>query len=430
MLGLKKKILTKKACVSIVGLGYVGLPLAIEFVKKGFMVQGIDKDAIRVNSLRKGKSYILDIKDSDIKDALATHRFGITKDYRVINLSDVIIISVPTPLRKTGEPDLSYILEATEKVKKYFKRNTLLILESTTYPGTTEEIILPIFLRNGYRIGKDFYLAFSPERIDPGNKDYTTVNIPKVIGGVTEHCLELATTLYKQIVNEVVCVSAPRVAEMVKLLENSFRSVNIALANEMALICNKLGIDVWEVIQAAKTKPFGFMPFYPGPGIGGHCIPTDAMYLIWKARLSGYEPKLIKTAQDINSFMPHYVIDKLITELNLRGRSLKGSKILIVGVTYKPDVNDIRESPALEIIQELRNKQAKIYFYDPYVKELKFEHKSFYSLPLTRKNIKSMDCVLIVTNHNIIDYNLLTSAKLIIDTRHALKWKSKNLVKI
>ncbi len=427
---LKAKILNKKAVISIVGLGYVGLPLAIEFLKKGFSVNGIDVDQKRIDLLRKCKSYILDLKDEDLKSVFRKSNFKVSCDYKSISGSDVIIICVPTPLRKTGEPDLSYVLEAAQKIKKTLKKSTLVILESTTYPGTTKEIILPLLSSSNFKVGRDFYLAFSPERIDPGNKKYHTVNIPKIIGGYTQSCLKLAVTLYGQILKEVVPVSSPGVAEMVKVLENSFRSVNIALANEVAIVCNRLGINVWEVIEAAKTKPFGFMPFYPGPGIGGHCIPTDPMYLVWKARLLGYEPKLIKTAQEINSYMPHYVVDKLLDMLNRNKKALKGANILILGVTYKADVNDLRESPALEIIQGLNKKGARVSFYDPYVKELKIEGKSITALSLNRKNINRMDVVLIVTDHSNVNYSLLRCAKLILDCRNTIHWKSKNLTKI
>lgn len=427
---LESRIKDRTAFVSIIGLGYVGLPLAIEFIKKGFSVNGIDLNPERINSIKRGNSYILDVNSRDLKSAGMRFKFKVGRSYKPLRRSDVIIVCVPTPLRKSGEPDLSYILDSAREIKRYLKKDTLVILESTTYPGTTEEIILPILSRGGYKVGRDFYLAFSPERVDPGNKDFRTSNIPKIIGGVTKNCLELAQLLYKQIVKEVVAVSSPRVAEMVKLLENSFRSVNIALANETALICNRVGINVWEVIKAAKTKPFGFIPFYPGPGIGGHCIPTDPMYLIWKARLSGYEPRLIRTAHEVNSFMPHYIVERVITSLNVRGRSSKNANILIVGVTYKPDVNDIRESPALEVIEELIKKKAQIYYYDPYVKKLALGKRKYKAILWKENNISKMDCVVIVTNHSSVNYSVLKKAKLIIDTRDALNWKSKNLIKI
>jgi UDP-N-acetyl-D-glucosamine dehydrogenase len=430
MSDIEKKIINKKVTVAVVGLGYVGLPLAMEFAKVGFRVLGVEIDRKKVAQLKAGRSYILDVDSKELKNVINTGKFFITSDYSQLKKTDAIIICVPTPLRKTGEPDLSFVLSAVSELKNYFGKGKIVILESTTYPGTTEEIILPILQKRNFKPGRDFYLAYSPERVDPGNKKFKTRDIPKVIGGITPECSEVVSLLYKQIVKEVIVVSSPRVAEMVKLLENSFRSVNIALANETALICNKLGIDVWEVIFAASTKPFGFMPFYPGPGIGGHCIPTDPMYLVWKARLSGYEPRLIKTAQEINSYMPHYVIDKLISALNTRKKTVKGAKILIVGVTYKPDVNDLRESPALEIMEELLNKGAKLSYFDPYIPELKFKGRKFISKKLNSTSLKRFDCVVIVTDHSRIDYSVFKNCKLVIDTRNAIPWKGKNLEKI
>lgn len=427
---IEKKIINKKATVAVVGLGYVGLPLAMEFTKVGFRVLGVEIDRKKVAQLKAGRSYILDVDSKELKNVINTGKLLVTSDYSQFKEADAIIICVPTPLRKTGEPDLSFVLSAVSELKNYFGKGKIVILESTTYPGTTEEIILPILQKRNFKPGRDFYLAYSPERVDPGNKEFKTRDIPKVIGGLTPQCSKMAALLYKQIIKEVIVVSSPRVAEMVKLLENSFRSVNIALVNETALICNKLGIDVWEVISAASTKPFGFMPFYPGPGIGGHCIPTDPMYLVWKARLSGYEPKLIKTAQEINSYMPHYVIDKLISALNTRKKTVKGAKILIVGITYKPDVNDLRESPALEIMEELLNKGAKLSYFDPYVPELKFKGRKFISKKLNSTSLKNFDCVVIVTNHSKIDYSVFKNCKLVIDTRNAIPWKGKNLEKI
>ena len=430
MSDLKNKIKNKKATIAVIGLGYVGLPLAVEFARQGFKVLGVEIDYNRVANLKRGDSYILDVTTEDLKNVINSSRFIPTTDYSQIKKADAIIICVPTPLRKTGEPDLSFVLSASSEIKNYLSKGKIIILESTTYPGTTEEIILPLLQSKNFKVGKDFYLAFSPERVDPGNQQFKTRNIPKVIGGVTKKCTEMAGLLYSQIVEKVMLVSSPRVAEMVKLLENSFRSVNIALANETALICNKLGIDVWEVISVASTKPFGFMPFYPGPGIGGHCIPSDPMYLVWKARLSGYEPRLIKTAQEINSYMLHYVIDKLISALNFRKKTVKGAKVLVVGITYKPDVNDLRESPALEIMEELLNKGADIRYFDPYIPELKLGNRKFKSLRLNPAKIKNFDCVLIVTNHKKIDYSIFKNCKLIIDTRNAIPWKSKNVEKI
>ena len=427
---LKNKLLKKEAIISVIGLGYVGLPLAIEFLNKEFLVRGIEINKSRVNALKRAESYILDLDDRILKNIFKQGRFKVTASYNAIQNSDVVIICVPTPLRKTGEPDISCILDSVKKIKKYLRKDMLIVLESTTYPGTTEEVVLPILSGNNMQVGRDFYLAFSPERIDPGNKKYQTANIPKVIGAVTQNCLECAKILYQQIVSRIVTVSSPRAAEMVKLLENSFRSVNIALVNEIAFICDKMGIDVWEVIGAAKSKPFGYMPFYPGPGIGGHCIPTDPMYLIWKSRLAGYEPKLIKTAYDINSFMPHHVVEKLTAGLKAKRKACKGAKVLIIGISYKPDVSDMRESPALEIMRELIRKKTEVCFYDPYVKKIQIEDKTYTSISWNEKNIKEMDAVVIVTNHSNMNYEILKKAVFIIDTRNALKGKAKNLVKI
>jgi UDP-N-acetyl-D-glucosamine dehydrogenase len=432
IMSLEDKIKNKTAKVALIGLGYVGLPLALEFAKNGFKVFGIDIDKKRVASLKKGKSYILDIKDNELKQILKSNKFEVTTDYNVIKKTDIAIITVPTPLRKTGEPDISFIINAINGIFKYLHREMLIILESTTYPGTTEELILPILSKKGLKVGKDFYLAFSPERIDPANKKYRVTDIPKVVGGITKKCNKLSKFLYRQIIPQVIEVSSPKVAEMVKLLENSFRSVNIALANETALICNRLGIDVWEVISAAKTKPFGFIPFYPGPGIGGHCIPLDPMFLAWKSRLSGYVPRFIELAQQINSYMSQFVVEKIINALNEKNKAVKNSKILIIGIAYKPEVNDTRESPALEIIKKLIQKKAKIFYHDPYVAKLKLNGKIYTSLNLRKEIFKKMDCIVIVTNHEKINYKLIVDySKLIIDTRNALaNFKKKNIIKI
>jgi UDP-N-acetyl-D-glucosamine dehydrogenase len=430
MRDLKRLILDKEAVISIIGLGYVGLPLAIEFAKRGYRVFGIDVDKKRVGSIKRGESYLVDIEDKAVKSLVRSKRLEARIDYRGIAESDAVIISVPTPLRKTQEPDISYVIAAVKELKKYLKKNTLVVLESTTYPGTTEEIILPILSRGGFKVGCDFYLAFSPERIDPGNKHYSTENIPKVIGALTENCLKLSKALYSQVIEDIVTVSSPRAAEMVKLLENSFRAVNIALANETALICKKIGVDVWEVIKAAKSKPFGFMPFYPGPGIGGHCIPADPMYLVWKSRLSGYEPNLIRTAQEINSNMPKHVVALVKAALKKKKVSLKSARVLVVGVTYKADVNDIRESPAIEIIQLLLKSAVKVDFYDPFVKELILSKKRYSSIDLNKNRVKGYDAVIIATAHSGLNYNIFKSAALLVDTRGVIKSKSENLISI
>ena len=432
---LKAKIENKKANIGIIGQGYVGLPLAVEFAKAGFKVTGFDTDEKRVSDINKGISYILDVPAKDIKDLVTSGRFKATTDTKLLNKMDAIIICVPTPLRKTKEPDISYILSASEAIANNKRKGQLIILESTTYPGTTEEIILPKLESNSFKVGKDFFLAFSPERVDPGNPKYKTKDITKIVGGVTSYCTELARLLYFQAIKEVVPVSSTRSAEMVKLLENTFRSVNIAMVNELALMCHKMNLDVWEIINAAKTKPFGFMPFYPGPGIGGHCIPLDPLYLSWKARQHGFEARFIELADEINSSMPHYVVDKIISILNSKKKSLKGSNILIIGVTYKKDINDVRESPALEIIDSLIKKDGRVYCHDPLVSSFKVDggEKKITTVKLTKESISSSDLVVIITDHSDIDYKFVVdNAKLIFDTRNALKdfKNAKNIIRL
>ena len=430
---LRRKITDKTAEIGIIGLGYVGLPLAVEFAKAGFKVSGFDTDKQKTSQIKKGISYILDVPSEDIKDLISTGRLSATTDKDLLNKMDVIIICVPTPLRKTKEPDISYILSATDDIANNLRRGQLIILESTTYPGTTEEIILTKLGADSLKVGKDFFLAFSPERVDPGNAKYKTKDIPKVVGGVTETCTELTKHLYSQIIKEVISVSSTRSAEMVKLLENTYRIVNIGLINEITLLCNKMGVSVWEIIDAAKTKPFGFMPFYPGPGVGGHCISTDPHYLSWKARTYGFETRFIELAEETNSYMPHYVVDKITGGLNTRKKALKGSKILIVGVTYKKDINDMRESPALAITNSLIEKEAKVQYHDPLVPNFKIDGLELSSVALTKENIASSDCVAIITNHSSIDYRLIVdNAILIVDTRNALKdfRENKNIVRL
>src|SRR3989338_1702975 len=355
---LKNKILKRKAKVGIIGLGYVGLPLAVTFAKEGFKTFGIDIDKDRIERLKRGESYILDVPRHDIAEVKRSKTFSATTDFSVIKELDAVIICVPTPLYKTKEPDVSYIVSAVENIKRYMKRGQIIVLESTTYPGTTEEFMLPILESTGLREGKDFYLGFSPERIDPGNEKYKTENTPKIIGGISKDSTDIAKVLYEQVIENVVPVSSSKVAEMVKLLENTFRIVNIGLVNEIMLMCDKLRINVWEVIDAAKTKPYGFMPFYPGPGVGGHCIPIDPIYLSWKARGHGFDARFIDLASHVNSQMPHYVVDKIRDGLNEHKKSLKGSRVLVLGVAYKRDVKDLRESPALEILDILKKKGA------------------------------------------------------------------------
>ena len=430
-MSLKQKILNKKAQVGIIGLGYVGLPLSLEFAKSGFNVTGIDIDPKKVETINKGESYIPDVDADELKPFVDKGALSATADYSCLEKLDTVSICVPTPLRKTKDPDVSFIVAAAEKIAKYLHKEQLLILESTTYPGTTRELILPTLEGKGLEVGKDFFLAFSPERIDPGNKKFTTRNIPKVVGGITPECTEIAKTLYEQVVETVVPVSSTDVAEMVKLLENTFRSVNIGLVNEIALMSDKLGIDAWEVIDAAATKPFGFMPFYPGPGLGGHCLPVDPFYLSWKARQNGFEARFIELAGHINAYMPTYVVSKITDALNDRSQSVKGSKILVLGVAYKKDVNDTRESPALDIIEMLREKGAKVLYSDPYVPQLKADDYNLASQELREEFLKNIDCAVIVTNHTCFDYQWLVDyAPLMIDTRNATKSITTGIEKI
>ncbi len=423
---LLKKIKTKDARIGVVGLGYVGLPLALEFARSGYNVTGIDKNMERVESLKKGKSYIIDITDSEVKQLIKTGRFNVTDDASVLFKLDAVSICVPTPLTKTKDPDVSYIINVSQEIKNYMHKGQLFVLESTTYPGTTEELVLPILEEGDLKVGRDFFLAFSPERIDPGNKEYSVRNIPKVIGGVTRHCTELARCMYSAIIDTIVPVSSPKVAETVKLLENTFRSVNIALVNEIALMAGRLGIDVWEVINAAKTKPFGFMPFYPGPGLGGHCIPIDPLYLSWVAKKNGFELRFVALADQVNSAMPEFVVEKITDALNGAKKSIKGSNIHILGVAYKKDVDDVRESPALEIINILRHKGARVTYTDPYIPEINYHGLRTKSKPLTKTFLNKIDCSVIVTNHGNFNYDLIVSrSKLIVDTRNALKGINK-----
>ena len=419
---LKKKIVNKKAKVGIIGLGYVGLPLAVTFAKKGFKVYGIDIDKDRVSRLNKGESYILDVPTSDINIVRKANTFEVTTDFSVIKDLEAVIICVPTPLHKTKEPDVSYIVSAVKSIKKYMKHGQIVVLESTTYPGTTDEVMLPVLESTGLKEGKDFYLAFSPERIDPANPKYNTENTPKIVGGISDASTELAKLLYEQVIETVVPVSSSKVAEMVKLLENTFRIVNIGLVNEIMLMCDKLGIDVWEVIDAAKTKPYGFMPFYPGPGVGGHCIPVDPIYLSWKARGHGFEARFIDLASHVNSQMPHYVVDKIADGLNAHKKALNSSHILLLGVAYKKDVKDLRESPALEIIDILNKKNAVISYYDPLFPYLKIGGIDLKCVAFNKESFKNADCVVIVTDHSDVDYDFVVkNSKLVVDTRNILK---------
>ncbi|RMF94524.1 MAG: nucleotide sugar dehydrogenase [Candidatus Schekmanbacteria bacterium] len=430
-MNIDKLIKTKKAKVAVIGLGYVGLPLAMEIVNGGFSVVGIDVEKKKVNRINRGSSPVLDVSDDILKNALNSKRFSSTTDYSILKKADIITICVPTPLRKTRDPDISYIIAAINNVKNFIRKGQLIILESTTYPGTTRELIKPTLESSGLKAGKDFFLAFSPERIDPGNKEFTTKNTPKVVGGISPKCTKIAALFYSQFIDSVTEVSNSDSAEMVKLLENTFRSVNIGLVNEMALICDKLGINVWEVIDAAATKPFGFMPFYPGPGLGGHCIPIDPHYLSWKLKELNFNARFIELAGEVNSHMPEFVISKITDSLNIRNKSVKGAKVLIIGVSYKRDINDMRESPALDIIGILDEKGAKISYYDPYIPSFTLKGKKYKSKNLTPNEIKNADCVVITTNHSCIDYEkVVKHSKLIVDTRNALKNFKRNRKKI
>jgi UDP-N-acetyl-D-glucosamine dehydrogenase len=416
---LIQKILRRQARVGIIGLGYVGLPLAIEFAQAGFSVTGFDVDRDRVEQASGGSSYIGDVPGQTLLRQVESGRLRATNDFRALAWMDTVSICVPTPLSKTKDPDLSFVIQAVEAVVDHLHRGQLVILESTTYPGTTEEVVLPALERSGLRVGEDFFLAFSPERVDPGNAVFRTKDIPKVVGGITPSCTRAAQALYGECVERVVSVSSARTAEMVKLLENTFRNVNIGLANEMALLCHKFDIDVWEVIKAASSKPFGFMPFYPGPGIGGHCIPIDPTYLTWKARVNGFEPRLIEVAQQINTLMPRHVVNLIADALNDRGLPLRGSRVHILGVSYKRDVADIRESPALDIMHLLSEKKVQLSYSDPFVPNLSEPDLELESEPISF--LPDKDCAVIVTDHSSFDYpSIVRLAPLLVDTRNAL----------
>lgn len=417
------KIERKSARLGIIGMGYVGLPLALEFCKAGFDVTGIDLDKKKIDSINRGKSYIEDATDADIGSAVSQGRLHATTDFSVLQELDAVSICVPTPLRKTKDPDISYIISATQQIAKYLHKGQLIVLESTTYPGTTEEIILPELESKGLKAGVDFFLAFSPERIDPVNTHFNTKNTPKIIGGVTAKCTESAAALYSKAVDKVITVSTTRAAEMVKLLENTFRAVNIGLVNEIAIICNKLGMDVWEIIDAAATKPFGFMPFYPGPGLGGHCIPVDPHYLSWKLKMFNYNARFIELASEVNTNMPYFVVSKVFDALNVQKKSINGSKILILGVAYKKDVGDVRESPALDVIRLLKGKGGLISYNDPHISHLHEESMDISSTDLSDYSaLSNYDCTVIVTNHTSYDYQKVVDySKIIVDTRNATK---------
>ncbi len=417
---LEEKIRTRRARVGIVGLGYVGLPLAVEFAKAGFTVTGIDISEEKTRLVNTGESYIGDIPTSVLKPLVDAGKLRATTDFSAVLELDTINICVPTPLRKTKDPDMSFIVSSCQEIAHHFHAGMLVILESTTYPGTTDELVLPMLTKGGLEVGRDFFLCFSPERVDPGNPKFQTVNIPKVVGGCTAACTRVGQLFYEQALETVVPVSSTQVAEMVKLLENTFRMINIGLVNEMALMCDRIGVNVWEVIDAAATKPFGFMPFYPGPGLGGHCIPIDPFYLSWKTKQAGIEARFIELAGYINGQMPHFVVDKVQNALNDAGKPVKGSRILVMGVSYKRDIDDMRESPALDVMMLLSRRGGIVSYCDPHVPALHLEGLKQESVAL--ESAADADCVVIITDHKAFDYKLLLEkSPLIVDTRNALK---------
>jgi UDP-N-acetyl-D-glucosamine dehydrogenase len=428
---LRQRISKKTARVGVLGLGYVGLPLALEFARAGFEVVGIDVQQDKVDQFNRGQSYVKDVEDSVFAPLVKSGKLRATSDYSVIGELDTIDICVPTPLRKTKDPDMSYVVSATDAIAEHLHPGLLVMLESTTYPGTTDELLLPKLEATGLKVGRDFFLCFSPERVDPGNPKFHTRNIPKVVGGITPTCTEMGALFYKQALETVVPVSSTRVAEMVKLLENTFRMINIGLANELALMCDRMNIDVWEIIDAAATKPFGFMPFYPGPGLGGHCIPIDPFYLSWKSKQAGIEARFIELAGYINGRMPEFVVEKIQGALNDVSKPLRGSLIHILGVAYKRDIEDVRESPALDVIQLLQRRGAKVTFSDPHVRGIQVDGTNLQSLE-TVAGVGAADCVVVITNHSEFDYAaILERSKLIVDTRNALKgYRSEKIVRL
>ncbi|MDI6840304.1 MAG: nucleotide sugar dehydrogenase [bacterium] len=429
---LEQKIIEKKAKIGVVGLGYVGLPLALHFTKKGFKVLGFDIKKMRVNLVNEGKSYIEDAPEAELKKEVASGRLSATGDYDRIRECDAIQICVPTPMNPNKEPDISYIVATSKEIQKRLHKNQLIILKSTSFPETTDKVVLPILEKSGLKVGEDFYLAFSPERIDPGNKKFTIGNTPTVVGGVTRECTKLAVLLYKSVLDNVIPVSSTRVAEMTKLLENTFRNVNIALVNELAQLCERMGIDIWEVIDAASTKPFGFMPFYPGPGVGGHCIPIDPYYLSWKAREYDFHTSFIELSAKVNEDMPYYVVNKVIEALSQKGICPAKAKVLVLGVAFKRNVADLRDSPALKIMEILKNKVSKLSYNDPYIKTISINNHKYTSILLTNDILKATDCALIATDHSVYDYkSIVKNSKLVVDTRNATKGlKGGNIIKL
>jgi UDP-N-acetyl-D-glucosamine dehydrogenase len=415
----------KKARIGILGLGYVGLPLAVVFAEAGFHVTGIDPDSRKADSLNKGISYIPDVKTETVEKLVHSGHLTATTDFSALREMDAVSICVPTPLRQTGDPDMSFILSATEELAKYMHKGMVVVLESTTYPGTTRELLLPkLGVECGLTVGEDWFLAFSPERVDPGREDFTTINTPKVMGGITEACSEVATAWYEGAIKIVHPVSSAEAAEMAKLLENTFRMINIGLVNELAIMCERLGVDVWEVIDAAATKPFGFMKFTPGPGLGGHCIPIDPLYLSWKMKSFHYNARFIELASEINTNMPRYVVSRVMEGLNDRGKALKGSKVLVLGAAYKPNIDDVRESPALDVIGLLKKKGALVEYHDPYIQHIHHETEGWQmdSVKDMMKSVEDADAVVIVTNHRVYDYkSIVECSKFVFDSRNATR---------
>jgi UDP-N-acetyl-D-glucosamine dehydrogenase len=431
---LIESLRAKKARIGILGLGYVGLPLAVVFADAGFHVTGIDPDSRKVDSLNKGISYILDVKTETIEKLVKSGRLTATTDFSVLKEMDAVSICVPTPLRQTGDPDMSFIISATEELAKYMHKGMVVVLQSTTYPGTTRELLLPkLGTEHGLIVGEDWFLAFSPERVDPGRKDFTTINTPKVMGGITQTCGEVATAWYEGAIRTVHPVSSAEAAEMAKLLENTFRMINIGLVNELAMMCEHLGVDVWEVIDAAATKPFGFMKFTPGPGLGGHCIPIDPIYLSWKMKSFNYNARFIELASEINTNMPRYVVSRVMEAMNDRSKALKGSKVLILGVAYKPDIDDVRESPALDVIGLLQKKGAVVEYHDPYIPHIHHETDGWHmdSVKDMMNAVRAADAVVIITNHREYDYRaIVESAAFVFDSRNATRTAAKDSEKV
>jgi UDP-N-acetyl-D-glucosamine dehydrogenase len=422
---LMSKLQSRTATIGVVGLGYVGLPLAVEKAKAGFNVIGFDVQSKKVDMVNLGVNYIGDVVDDDLRGIIKSGKLKATADFSFVRDVDAVTICVPTPLDIYQQPDTSYVESSTRDIARYLHPGMLVVLESTTYPGTTVELVKPILEESGLKCGIDFFLAYSPERVDPGNKHFNTKNTPKVVGGVTQECTRVASTMYRTVLNgEVHEVSSPAVAEMEKILENTFRNINIALANEMAILCNKMGIDVWEVIDAAKTKPYGFMAFYPGPGLGGHCIPIDPLYLTWKAREYNYHTRLIEVAAEINNSMPDFVVERIAHILNEESKPIKGSIVYLIGVAYKKDIDDYRESPVLKIIELLEKKGANVIYSDPHVPNFNYQNKAFETIPLTEEQLVNADLVVITTDHTCFDYDLIAkSSKLLFDTRNVMKSK-------